>query len=262
MRHSRLSIFTRKILTYAALVAALGCAGIFHSPLSVILPPALQEAKYRTPPEKRLATPTVWQESSAPNYVRTVSGAYIDNPLAPGSFECDGLDRLGRTQQVRACVTPAMMMQGSRRERTPELPNPSGWGHNTKVGISLPNGRTYHGWFWNRSHMLAKSLGGADIQENLVCGTRMQNVGANDDKGGMGYCEAIARSWLKEHADGWLHYVITPLYVGEELIPRSCVVDMLSSDQTINEEVEVYNAAKGFEINFYTGQFWQTSRSS
>lgn len=255
MRHSRLSISIGKVSAAALCVAALVSAGIFHTPLSLMLPPSLQEAQVRTPPSQRLDSATVWQEAQSPNYVRIVSGAYIDCALKPGDVEFEGLDSLGRTLSVRACVTPEMMKKGSARARTPELPNPSGWGHNKKVAISLPNGRVYHGWFWNRSHMLAKSLGGADIQENLVCGTRMQNVGANDDRGGMGYCEAIARNWLRAHPDGFLYYIVTPLYVGAELLPRSCVVDMLSSDKSINEEVEVYNAAKGFEINFYTGEF-------
>ena len=40
------------------------------------------------------------------------------------------------------------------------------------------------------------------------------------------------------------------LYVGDELIPRAVEVDMLSSDNALNEHVIVYNAAKGFEIDY------------
>lgn len=81
----------------------------------------------------------------------------------------------------------------------------------------------------------------------------MQNVGANDGAGGMAYTETIARDWLDSHSDGALYYSVLPLYEGNESIPRAVVVDMKSSDGSIDIEVVVYNAAKGYAIDYSSG---------
>lgn len=204
---------------------------------------------------RRLAAPTTWDEAESPNYVRLVGSAVIEEELAPGESRYEGLDGLGRTGQVRACITHETMEAGKARERG-SLPDPSGWPEeNCEVDVALPTGRTYHGWFWNRSHLLAKSLGGTDERENLVTGTRMQNVGANDGQGGMDVFETAIRDWLDAYPDVTVQYVATPLYVGDELIPRSVVVDVRSSDGAIDEELEVYNACKGYAIDYFDGSF-------
>lgn len=203
----------------------------------------------------RQTTYTTWDESESPNYVRLVGDAVIDEELEPGQVEYSSLDALGRTGQVRACITYQMMVDGEARERG-SLPDPSGWPEqNREVEVQLPNGRTYHGWFWNRSHLLAKSLGGSDEVENLVTGTRMQNVGANDGQGGMDVFESAIRDWLEYRPDVTVQYVATPVYEGDELIPRSVIVDVLSSDGEIDEELEVYNACKGYAIDYDDGSF-------
>ena len=101
---------------------------------------------------------------------------------------------------------------------------------------------------------MAKSLGGKETVENLVTGTRMQNVGANDGQGGMALVETAVRNWLKAHPSGTVQFVATPIYEGDERICRSVIVDVKTSDGFIDEEVEVYNAAKGYELNYYTGE--------
>ena len=158
---------------------------------------------------------TSWSEQESPNYVRLVGTAEVAEPLEPGKVVYEGLDALGRTGRVRACITRQMMDEGRARARSRSLPDPSGWpSHNEEVSIELPDGRIYHGWFWNRSHLLAKSLGGSDELQNLVCGTRMQNVGANDGQGGMDMFESAIRSWLEVYPDVSVQYVATPLYEG------------------------------------------------
>ena len=201
------------------------------------------------------AVPATWDEATAPNYVLVVGKAQADTSIAPGSARYTGLDAHGRTGAVRACVTEDMARAGAERERENISDiHPSGWpADNPRVAIALPGGHVYHGELFNRSHLLAKSLGGKDEQENLVTGTRMQNVGANDDNSGMAYCESRARSWLEAHPAGHLYYDATPLYEGAELLCRYVVVDMLSSDGQIDERVVVYNAAKGFELDYATG---------
>lgn len=218
---------------------------------------------------------TEWDESESPNYWRLISGsAEMDVNVAAGEVKCFGLDALGRTQRVVAMVTYEMVEDsaGSRSEfeRGAE---PSGWpSKNTYVGqkegrdgvgpgIEMANGRVYRGYMWNRSHLLADSLGGYEHEDgvqvsrrvNLITGTRAQNVGANDGDGGMQHCEMLALKWLEANPSMRLWYSAEPVYEGDELIPRSVIVKILSEDGSLQGEWEVYNAAKGYEIDYFTG---------
>lgn len=126
----------------------------------------------------------------------------------------------------------------------------------TTVRIEFKDGRkAYNGYFYNRSHLIADSLGGDAIPENLVTGTRTQNVGANDNKGGMGYIEERVRAYLDNNPNGFVYYAVTPVYEGDELVCRSTFVDVKSNDGSIDEHIEVFNAAAGYEIDYSTGTF-------
>ena len=204
---------------------------------------------------------TVWDTTLAPEYYRIVGASRFDRSLEPGETEYGELDPLGRATYARACVTQAMVEEGLARERgnLQELA-PSGWGHNAEVSIPLATGDTYRGYLWNRSHLLAKSLGGSDDLRNLITGTRTQNVGSNSSgggSGGMAFGEWLVRDWLAAHADGWVCYAATPVYEGAEPVCRSVMVDILSSDGTLDMRVEVYNAAQGIAIDYATGAFEQ-----
>ena len=198
-----------------------------------------------------------WDAQAYPDYYRVVGAAVVDVDLAPGEARYEGLDELGRTGRVAALVTPEMARAGSERKREDISDvEPSGWGHNAEVDIAMPDGSTYHGYLYNRSHLLAKSLGGADAAENLVTGTRTQNVGDNRGQdGGMAYTEGLARDWLSENPDGTVYYSATPVYAGTELVARSVIVDVRSSDGALDLEVEVFNAASGYDIDYATGEF-------
>ena len=209
--------------------------------------------------EAQDATYTHWSEAEAPEYYLVAGTSHIDKKLEPGTAMYSALDEYGRTRQAVACVTYEMMKAGQARERQniSEL-HPAGWGHNSEVDIELANGSTYHGMFWNRSHLIAKSLGGIDELENLVTGTRMQNVGSNlqdGSPGGMGYPEGLAHDWLDAHPTGSITYVATPVYEGDEPVCRYVIVDLLSSDGSLDQRVVVFNAAKGYEIDYATGEF-------
>ena len=255
MRHTRVISHIRKARLSFAATLALASFALVATPFARLLPASWQPVSVQQRTDVRLSAPTSYNVLQYPDYVRHVGAACVETPLEPGDVRLSGLDAQGRTLPVRACVTYAMMKQGSARQRAADMGEPSGWGKNKKVRIDIPGGKAYHGWFWNRSHMLAKSLGGPDQRENMVCGTRMQNVGANNEQGGMAYSETLCRNWLAQHPQGTVQYIVTPLYVDDECIPRSVVVDMLSSDGSINEEVEVYNAAHGYDIDYHTGAF-------
>lgn len=208
---------------------------------------------------ERQASYTEWDADKYPDYYRVVGTAVVDVELEPGEVIYEGLDYLGRTGRVVGNVTLEMARDGSEREREDISGiHPSGWGHNREVDIEMSGGNTYHGALFNRSHLLAKSLGGDDADYNLVTGTRTQNVGDNRGQdGGMAYTEGIARDWLYDNPDGTVFYSALPVYEGDELLPRSVIVDVRSSDGTIDQEVEVYNAVLGFDIDYATGKFYE-----
>ncbi len=196
-----------------------------------------------------------WNEDSAPNYVKTVGQARIRQDVDAGQIYYAGLDENARAGLVAAMLTPSMRDQARDRGRQDVDVDPAGWpSENPETEIVAPDGGIYRGVFWNRSHLLADSLGGDPRGDNLITGTRMQNVGANDGGGGMAYVETIARDWLDTCSDGTLYYSALPLYEGAESIPRAVVVDMKSSDGSIDIEVVVYNAAKGYAIDYSSGR--------
>jgi len=199
---------------------------------------------------------TAWDETVSPDYYRIVGTAVVDQDVAAGTVSYSSLDAFGRAGRAVACVTHQMVETGVARKRTAMSDiHPSGWGHNAIVDIAQPNGSVYHGYLFNRSHLIAKSLGGEDVAENLVTGTRMQNVGSNDGGGGMAYPEGLVRTWLDKNPEGTVWYSSTPTYEGDEVVPRSVIVDLLSSDGTLDLELEVYNTAWGYSIDYADGSY-------
>lgn len=200
---------------------------------------------------------TQWSMDQYPDYYRVAGKAVIDSDVQPGNIEYTGLDSLGRTLRVNGNITYKMVEEskGWREKFDSDADKISGWGHNEKVAIDMANGKTYHGYMYNRSHLVADSLGGAAKRVNLVTGTRTQNVGSNNGKGGMAYAETKARDYLNAHHDGTLYYCAIPVYVGDELVPRSVYVEMKSDDGSIDESIEVFNTANGYTINYSDGTF-------
>ena len=201
---------------------------------------------------------STWDPQLDANYYRVLGSAQVAAAPEPGTVSYGPLDALGRATGAVATVTRDSMEAGIARSRsdTSDI-EPSGWGHNREVDIAMPNGTVYHGFLFNRSHLVAKSLGGVEQTSNLICGTRTQNVGANVDgtDGGMAFAEGLVRDWLFDHPDGWVYYAATPAYEGSELVPRSVIVDMRSSDGSLDQRIEVFNTARGFAINYATGTF-------
>lgn len=210
------------------------------------------------PQEANDLQPMEWDETTAPNYYLVVGPAHFVLMPSIGTVQYTPLDWLGRAGKASACINADLSAYGTNRERK-DMQNvePSGWGYNEEADIELPTGGVYHGYFWNRSHLLAKSLGGDEVEENLVCGTRMQNVGTNlnGTEGGMAYCEALVRNWLERNPEGYVLYDATPVYQANELVCRNVVVNIYASDGSIDQEVVVFNAAKGYDIDYATGQF-------
>lgn len=250
-----------------ALAAVLACGTIAPALLGIPLvqpgqapEPAVQSQSPEAPSSSAQSADTgSWSEAEAPDYYRVVGKATVSDAPAAGEIVYSRLDSLGRTGRARAVLTPELRRQAKARGRQdlPQSVRPSGWGHNAWCEIQCPDGSVYRGMFWNRSHEIADSLGGDPVVENMVTGTRMQNVGGNGagSEGGMAHCEAQARDWLDSHAAGELYYSVEPVYRGDEPVCRYSVVDMRSSDGRIDQRVYVYNAAKGYDIDYATGEW-------
>ncbi|PWH05358.1 endonuclease [Brachybacterium endophyticum] len=200
----------------------------------------------------------------------TVTGkAHIDHKDAKaGAVTYCPLDDLERATCAYGKLTPELREHAQASGRQEIDVDPAGWDVNGEVDIpALPDvtgSKAYHGWFWNRSHLVADSLGGDPSHENLVMGTRTQNVGSTQQDGqyagGMAHTEQAARDYLDSaDAEGCpLYYAATPRYTGDELIPRTVTVDIRSCNGSIDEHVEVANTAAEYAIDYTTGSFEPT----
>lgn len=201
-----------------------------------------------------------WDASSSPDYYKVLGKAVTDEKTVntASEFKYSDLDELGRTGIAEAMITLADVEKSAgTREKFEKGSDPSGWGHNPKVTVKMTNGKEYNGYAWNRSHLIADSLGGRAYRNNLVTGTRMQNVGANDSKGGMQYIERKVIDHLKKYNNARVWYRVTPIYEKNELVPRAVVVDVQSDLANLNERVLVYNVLPGYTIDYSTGKISQ-----
>lgn len=201
------------------------------------------------------------------DYYTVIGTAERDyDPEKPGAVEYCDLDDLDRAVCAYGELTYSLRNDAQRRGRQDINVDSPGMEYNDKVHIDpLPtedsnDDNGYNGYFYNRSHLVGDSIGGDPQLENLVTGTRTQNVGSVNNSGGMAYTEIIARDYLdsKIADDCPLYYSATPQYSGEELLPRTVTVDIQSCDKTIDERVEVSNTAYGYDIDYATGQWTAT----
>lgn len=208
-----------------------------------------------------LPVANAWRFDAYPDYY-SILGASRLNPAVfpePSKMSYSPLDELGRTQVARGTITyHNIVMNYNVRQRFAKNQNPSGWignPRNVRYTIEWLDGLFYQGDFWNRSHLIADSLGGAALRVNAITGTRTQNVGGRNQRGGMRYIEQKVQQWIEQHTSAVVYYEALPIYQANELVPRAVVVSALSSDGGLDEKVMVYNTANGYTINYATGAF-------
>lgn len=193
------------------------------------------------------------------NYQEVLGEADFSNRKVEAGYHYGDLDNLERPTWATARITKADYDREKDEKREDIKVNPTGWPKkNPKVTITHPDGSTYTGHFWNRSHMIADSLGGEPIKENLVTGSRPQNVGGRKNDGGMAYLETKVRDYFKDGNEGPVDYSVENHYNGDDLLPDYTIVNAKSSNGKINEKVVVYNVANGWEINYKTAEVKET----
>lgn len=268
---------TKSILILAGAIALTGC-GQIHPTGYQKLPQVKQEVKnksksaYEAAKEKvkefkdkhsntetsSNSTGSDYDESKFPDMYEVLGGAEIDESKFSTTYSYSH-DDLDRTTTAYGLVNYKAVMD-SKGWRADFEPNsePSGWykgkeSNNKKVSVKLPTGKIYNGYFYNRSHLIADSLGGRSYKYNVVTGTRQQNVG-NNGNGGMQYIEKKVVDYVEKTKNN-VYYSVEPYYEGNELVPRYVIVNAKSDDGVINEKVKVFNNASGYEINYSDGSF-------
>lgn len=268
---------TKSILILAGAIALTGC-GQIHPTGYQKLPQVKQEVKnksksaYEAAKEKvkefkdkhsntetsSNSTGSDYDESKFPDMYEVLGKAEIDESKFSTTYSYSH-DDLDRTTTAYGLVNYKAVMD-SKGWRADFEPNsePSGWykgkeSNNKKVSVKLPTGKIYNGYFYNRSHLIADSLGGRSYKYNVVTGTRQQNVGNNGD-GGMQYIEKKVKDYVEKTKNN-VYYSVEPYYEGNELVPRYVIVNAKSDDGVINEKVKVFNNASGYEINYADGSF-------
>lgn len=268
---------TKSILVLAGAIALTGC-GQIHPTGYQKLPQVKQEVKnksksaYEAAKEKvkefkdkhsnteTSSNPTGsdYDESKFPDMYEVLGKAEIDESKFSTTYSYSH-DDLDRTTTAYGLVNYKAVMD-SKGWRADFEPNsePSGWfigkkSNNKKVSVKLPTGKIYNGYFYNRSHLIADSLGGRSYKYNVVTGTRQQNVG-NNGNGGMQYIEKKVVDYVEKTKNN-VYYSVEPYYEGNELVPRYVIVNAKSEDGVINEKVKVFNNASGYEINYSDGSF-------
>lgn len=268
---------TKSIIILAGAIALTGC-GQIHLTGYQKLPQVKQEVKnksksaYEAAKEKvkefkdkhsntetsSNSTGSDYDESKFPDMYEVLGKAEIDESKFSTTYSYS-YDNLDRTTTAYGLINYKAVMdsKGWRAEFEPNS-EPSGWykgkeSNNKKVSVKLPTGKIYNGYFYNRSHLIADSLGGRSYKYNVVTGTRQQNVG-NNGNGGMQYIEKKVVDYVEKTKNN-VYYSVEPYYEGNELVPRYVIVNAKSDDGVINEKVKVFNNASGYEINYSDGSF-------
>ena len=168
-----------------------------------------------------------------------------------------GLDNYGRAGSVLAVVGPDTLADASNKSvRDIDLP---GWKQNKYERISGNQSAE----LYNRSHLLARSMGGANEKYNLVIGTNYMNqyVNKKDKEGGMKYFEEeVILEYVKRTGNHVL-YRVTPRFKGNNKVCYGVQMEAFSledSGQGVSFNVYCYNVQPGIGINYVTGDNWQS----
>ena len=171
---------------------------------------------------------------------------------AQGFEEYSPLDSLGRCGTAYASVGLDTMPTQDRESISSV--KPSGW-QTAKYDTELVDG----GYLYNRCHLIGFQLTGENAnEENLITGTRYLNVE------GMLPFENLVADYIKETGNHVL-YRVTPLFEGDNLVASGVEMEALSVEDEgdgVSFHVYVYNVQPGVEIDYATGESWESGQAS
>ncbi len=159
-----------------------------------------------------------------------------------------GLDNYGRAGRVLAVVGPNTLADAS--DKSISYIDPSGWKQNEYEGIS----GSQKAALYNRSHLLARSLGGANDKYNLVTGTNYMN------QTGMKEWEDKVLLYVRNTGNHVL-YRVTPIYKGDNRVCSGVQMEAYSIEDNgagVCFNRFCYNVQPGIRINYLTGDNWKS----
>ena len=192
--------------------------------------------------------------STIPAYSGEASVVINDNMPIFGEVDSDWsafedyeeLDELGRCVKATAVISPDLMPTAEREDISSV--KPTGW-QTTKYDF-IDGGNLF-----NRCHLIAFMLTGENVnEENLITGTRYMNT-----EGMLPY-ETMVYDYVMETVEKVL-YRVTPIYEGDELIARGVQMEAWSladNGESICFNVFCYNVQPGVEIDYATGENWES----
>ncbi|WP_208423130.1 DNA/RNA non-specific endonuclease [Latilactobacillus fragifolii] len=178
--------------------------------------------------------------------------------LDPSSWKNEHIEYSNLDQLNRAGTTTAYLSDknlGRSESRTEQTWRPTGW-HNQPITI---NGRRV--FPQNRGHLIAYTvtfsfdqngtyvpgqLGSLNNPKNLVTQTEFSNQKT------MQIFEEKVRDSLAQHKK--VIYRVTPIFRGDELMPRGIWSQAISTDGTLNFNVYIWNVEPGISFDYATGR--------
>lgn len=154
----------------------------------------------------------------------------------------------GRSGQAVALITEESLPPANSRQQIGSI-KPSGWSQNKYPGIVNSN----PAYIFNRCHLIAHELGGADEEKNLITGTRYLNVT------GMLPWENKVTQYIRDTGNPVL-YRSTPIFKGDNLVASGVQLEAYSipdKGKSLHFNIYCYNVQPGIHINYQTGETYQ-----
>jgi DNA-entry nuclease len=161
----------------------------------------------------------------------TSSDAQALNFTGERILELGPLDSLGRSTWGHIQLNSSQRPKETREALTFD---PVGW-HNYKLRINKNGPKA---WLMNRGHLIGYQFSGLNNEaKNLTIETAYLNQGSlkgMDDSNihNMLYYENNLATWLTNHPNYFLDYKVTPIYSGNELVPRKIRLEYIGLDNT------------------------------
>lgn len=191
---------------------------------------------------------------SGSNIVTDLGQSTLDSSTWTSShIEYGNLDNLNRATTATAYLQKSNV--GPSDGRGGQSWQPTGW-NNQKIKVNGKK-RTVQ----DRGHLIAYTLSfNLDDNGNYVNGLEgsednplnLTTQSSYSNRGQFQTYEEIVRKGLKSGKE--IIYQVSPLYKDNELMPRAYQMQAVSTDETINFNVVVYNVQPGVEFNYETGR--------
>lgn len=197
-----------------------------------------------------------WTFKDYPNYynITGLSNLDINQFDQNQNVSYNDLDSLGRTMGINATITTSVL-KNKTNNTTNFSKKPAGWSDSKKVSIPWLYGKSSYGNFWSINYLLPDTLGGELQSNNIITGTINEYIGGPNQDGGVRFIEKKILNYLKSNKNNKVFCQIEPVYKDNELIPRAIIYRLKSIDNSIDEQIVVYNTSNTYKINYNNGNY-------